>query len=164
MTVFYDSARYGLIPAGADAALYHDGRYAVTAEQASHFGRVRWITIAGGAAAAAHTGAIDWEYGNLAFEGNQLLEWAEARQAMNARARVYVDFANLPRAYSLVGHLRCVCWWLATLDNTQRTAEELAAKAQDCGVTLPLETIWAQQWRGGMTAPYDESILLGSAW
>lgn len=161
MTIFYDSARYGLIPAGADAALYYDGRYAVTPEQAQRFGHVRWITIAGGAAAAAHAGAIDWEYGNLAFEGNQLLEWAQARQAMNARARVYVDFANLPRAHSLVGSLPCVAWWLATLDGVGRTAEGLAVMAQQHGVTLDPSRIWAQQYAGGMTAAFDISIVFG---
>lgn len=161
--IFYDSARWGLIPEGADAALYWDGRYAPPASAMGRFGRTRRITVLGGAAAAANAGAADFESGNEVFTGNQLLEWAQARQAMNARARVYCDFENLPRAYSLVGHLRCVCWWLATLEldnGRQWTAEDLAAEALRHEVTVPLETVWAVQYAGGMTAAYDTSLLL----
>ena len=71
VTDFYDSARSGLIPSGSSACVYYDGRYAITPAQAKRFCRVRWITIAGGASAAAHTGCIDYESGNLAYEGAQ---------------------------------------------------------------------------------------------
>jgi hypothetical protein len=87
---FYDSTRPGLIPAGSYACLYFDGLYKATAEDAARFHQVRWITVEGGAAAAAHTGCIDFEEGNPAFTGSRLRDWAEARRAMNCRARVYV--------------------------------------------------------------------------
>ena len=82
---------------------------------------------------------------------------------MNCRARIYCDRADVPRAQAQVGHLKNVCWWLATLDNRRWTAQELAADVERYGVALPLETIWANQYAGGMAAAYDTSVLLG-AW
>lgn len=161
MTEFYDSARFGLIPAGSDAMLYADGRYQATTEDARRFNRVRWITVLGGAAAAARTGAIDYERGNLAYEGSQLRDWATARQAMGCRARVYCNRSDLPRAMSAVAGLPKVCWWLATLDGNLRSAAELAADILELGITLAEEKLWACQYAGGMTAEYDTSVLYG---
>lgn len=163
MTEFYDSARSGLIPSGAAACVYYDGRYAITPAQARRFSRVRWITIAGGAAAAAHTGAIDYENGNLAYEGSQLADWATARKAMNCRARVYCSRSDLERAHPLVGHMGNVVWWIATLDGDQRSeADMLANIAAETGIHLAPGTLWAQQWNGGVDAPFDESVLFGT--
>lgn len=163
MTEFYDSARFNLIPAGARAALYYDGRYAATPEQAKRFGNVRWITVLGGAAAAAHAGAIDWELGNAAFQGSALQAWVGARRAMNCRARVYVDRANLPAAYALVGGEPNVVWWLSTLDSRQWTAADLLADVLAAErIALEPGTLWAIQWKGGPSAFYDTSELVGT--
>jgi hypothetical protein len=165
VTQFFDSARWGLIPAGSMACVYYDGKFAITPQDARRFSAVRWITVYGGAAVAAHTGVIDWESGNPSFEGNALAEWAEARREMNCRARVYCDLENLPRAHALAGSMPNVVFWLATLSGVQQTAAELIAEAQRYGVTLPPEKLWALQWKGGMAAPYDESVLMpGQAW
>ena len=75
------------MPAGKDAALYADGRYKVTPQQAKRFGQVRWITVLGGADAAAGAGVLDFELGNAAYEGNALRDWAQARQAMDTGFR-----------------------------------------------------------------------------
>jgi hypothetical protein len=158
MTEFYDSARWGLIPAGADALLYGDGRYAATAADAKRFKAVRWITVLG----SPECGAADYEQGNRVFDAGVLRTWAEARKAMGCRARVYTDLANLALAHSLIGDLPNVCWWISTLDNVQRTAGEVLELARARGVTLAPDTLWAQQWKGGPDAPYDESVLLGT--
>ena len=68
MTVFYDSARPDLIPAGAHACLYYDGEFTPTEAEVKRLGPVRWITVLGGAGAAAHTGCIDSESGNDAYD------------------------------------------------------------------------------------------------
>lgn len=165
MTEFYDSARFGLIPAGSDAALYVDGRFAVPAADWGRFGKTRGITVIGGASAAAHAGAIDFELYNPAFSGDGLREWALARKAMNCRARVYIDRANLQRAKNLVGDLPNVCYWVSTLqlDNgRQWTVTDLIADIFAVEhVMLTPEVVWAVQFAGGMTAAYDTSLLLG---
>jgi hypothetical protein len=170
MTQFYDSARWGLIPAGTRACLYLDGRYAVTPEQAKRFGPRRWITVLGGGAAAGGAGCIDYETGNLAYEGAQLWVWAQERRAMNCRARVYCSRADAARAHAAVGALPNVVWWIATLDGDDAwTAERMAASlaSGDGGsvtpVVIPAERIWGIQWKGGPSASYDESVLTG-AW
>jgi hypothetical protein len=147
---FYDSTRPGLIPEGAHACLYYDGDYKATAEQAERFQAVRWITVEGGAAAAAHTGAIDFELGNPAFTGSRLRDWAEARKAMNCRARVYTDLANLSKAMAQVTGLGNVVFWLATLDGDKLHAGWMPR-------------LWGVQYAGGPTADYDQSVLYG-AW
>jgi hypothetical protein len=166
VTQFFDSARWGLIPAGADAALYADGRYSLTQQQAdAHpFGAVRWITVLGGASAAAHAGIADWESGNAVFTGDALRQWALARKAMDCRARVYCDRANLQDALNLVGDLPNVIFWLSTLDGKQWTAADLLADIDAVEhVVLPAERLWAIQWKGGPSAPFDQSVLCG-AW
>jgi hypothetical protein len=162
VTDFYDSARWGLIPAGARALLYWDGRYKATPADAKRFSAVRWITIAGGASSAAHTGAIDFEQGNLAFEGGQLRAWAAARRAMGCRARVYTDLSNLPAAHKQVSDLKNVVWWLSTLDGSPANAAEMVTAARERDVDLTPSQIWAVQFKGGPSAPYDESVLLGT--
>jgi hypothetical protein len=170
MTEFYDSARWGLIPAKADALLYYDGRYAATHADAKRFTAVRWITVLGGATAAPHAGAIDYEQGNLAYEGSQLADWVLARKAMNTRARVYCSRADAAKAHALVGGQPNVVYWLATLDgDSSWTAAKMSANLAhgDGGavtpVSIPASRIWGIQWKGGPTAPFDESTLC-SAW
>jgi hypothetical protein len=163
MTVFYDSARWGLIPEKSRALLYMDGRYAATPADARRFSAVRWITVLGGTAAARSAGAIDFEAGNEAFTGEQLREFVIERQAMNCRARVYCDRANLAAAYARVHDLPNVCYWISTLDGKKWTAAELAANLPAYGVKLAEPQLWAVQYEGGPTAAYDTSLLLG-AW
>jgi hypothetical protein len=149
--LFYDSTQPEKIPAGAHACLYFDGDYKaiLTPAQAERFKAIRWITVLGGAAAAAHTGVIDFEKGNAAFDGDNLREWAEAREAMGCRARVYTDLANLPAARKQVAGLPNVVFWLATLDGNKLHASYI-------------EDLWGVQYAGGETADYDTSVLYGT--
>lgn len=166
MTTFYDAATWTNIPAGADACLYVDGDYEVPAAAYKRFARTRGITVLGGAAAAAKAGCCDYELYNASFDDpGRLLEWTQARQAMNCRSRVYCDRANAARAFGQVGHVRGVCWWISTLelDNGKDwTAQALAASVGTYGVTLPLESLWAVQFAGGTTAKVDTNLLLGT--
>jgi hypothetical protein len=164
VTDFYDSARWGLIPKGADAAVYFDGRYAVTPEEATRFSRTRWITVLGGAPAAAHAGACDYEPGNASFEiAGRLREWAAERKEMGCLARVYAGRSNLAAALDAVGDLENVIYWVATLDGKPWTAAELTADLLALDIAIAENRLWAVQYKGGPTAPYDESILLNGS-
>lgn len=163
MTTFYDSARWGLIPAGSDAALYWDGRYAPPASALSRFGKVRRITVLGGAPAAANAGCADFELGNAVFEGDALRQWALARKAMNCKARVYSSRADLQKALNLVGDLPNIVHWVATLDGKPWTAADLLADIDEANhVVIPAPRLWAVQYAGGPSAPFDTSLLYGT--
>ena len=167
LTDFYDSARPGLIPAGAHACLYYDGAFVPNEAEVKRLGPVRWITVLGGAAVAAHTGACDYESGNAIHDDPALLrEWAVARKAMNCRARLYCDRSDAAAAMAQVHDLENVRWWIATLDDKRWTAEDLLADlSRNHGVTIPAERLWANQFAGGVTAAYDTSQLYpGQAW
>lgn len=154
MTDFYDSVRWAMIPAGADACLYSDGRWKAPPDAAHRFRRVRWITVLGDKG----SGCGDYEPGNDLFEiPGRLRTWAEGRKAGGWRARVYTDRDNFGSAHAAVGDLPNVRYWVATLDGIPKTAAELGAELRiDPGL------VWAQQFAGGINAPYDTSALLGT--
>lgn len=161
--IFYDAVTPANIPRGAYACLYMDGRYRASPVQALRFAKTRWITVLGGAAAAADAGCADFEEGNSVFSTpGALRAWALERKAMNCRARIYCDRANLFRAWEEVGGLPNVVWWISTLDDNPRwTAAELAAEAAARGVRLNVDEFWAVQYAGGEHAAYDTSRLYG---
>jgi hypothetical protein len=160
---FYDAVTPANIPAGAYACLYYDGLYKASPEQARRFKATRWITVEGGAAAAAGAGCADFEAGNPVHDvSGRLTEWASERQAMKCRARVYCNRSDLPRALDAAGDLSCVSFWIATLDNKQWSAPELVADILALGVTLAEDRLWAVQYAGGMTAKFDTSLLYGT--
>lgn len=144
MTDFHDSARWGLIPKAAPAALYYDGRYAAPASAASQFPRVRWITVTGD---WQHAGIIDYEYGEPDYRPVALRAWAEGRIQHNMRARVYCNRSTLPAAQAAVKGLP-VEWWVSTLDGDKLSAGFVPG-------------LWAVQYEGGMTAQFDTSVLYG---
>jgi hypothetical protein len=160
---FYDAVTPANIPDGARACLYMDGEFKATAEQAKRFSAVRWITVEGGAAAAADAGAADFEPKNPVHDvPGRLREWAMARQVMNCRARVYSNRSDLPAAHALVGDLGCVVFWVATLDNYEWPLEELAGNiGANEKLAIPLERYWGAQFQGGMTAKFDLNVLYG---
>jgi hypothetical protein len=164
LTDFYDSARPGLIPAGARACLYSDGLYTPTPAQVKRLGPVRWITVLGGAAAAAHAGCADFELGNAVFSvPGRLREWAAARQAMKCRARPYFSFSNAKAVHDQLAGLDNVLYWVATLDGKRLTPAQVVARLAEYGVVVGEEKLWAHQFQGGPTAPYDVSELY-AAW
>lgn len=148
MTNFYDSTRPELIPAGTDACLYADGLYAASPEQAKRFANVRWITVEGGAPAAAYAGCIDFELHNPAYSPQALRDWAEARLKNEKRARVYCNRNDFPWASSIVSGLENVVWWIATLDGNKLSPTWT-------------RNMWGVQYLGGISAAYDTSVLYG---
>ena len=143
MSDFHDSARVGLIPGGA-AALYHDGRFAATPEQAKRFSRVRWITVIGD---YRNCGIIDYEPGEADYTPGRLRAFVQGRKDMNCRARVYCNRSDLAGAQKAVEGLP-VEWWISTLDGNKLHAGWI-------------QGLWAVQYAGGMTAQYDTSVLYG---
>ena len=142
---FYDSAQPAKIPAGSHACLYYDGLYKATPAQAARFAAVRWITVLGD---YANCGCADFEAGNEVYSRpGALRAWVEGRIAMKARARVYCSRSNLPVVRNHLEGLGYLVW-LATLDGDKLNA----------GYT---EGLWAVQYAGGMTAPYDTSVHYG---
>lgn len=149
-------------PAGTQYAIpYVDGNFAATHAQVAHIPHLRWNTVLGGTQAAHSAGCSDFEPGNAAFENRGALRaWAEERKAMDKLARCYTSFGNLQLASERLAGLPNVLWWIATLDGNERTPDQLAARAaQHFGVTIAPGKIWAQQWRGGITAAFDTSDL-----
>lgn len=146
---FYDAAESANIPSGAHAALAADGIYAPMARQQAHrFAAVRWITVLGGADAAAYAGILDYETGNEAYTPERLRAWAQQRRAMNCRARVYCNRSDFPAAQKAVEGLNNIEWWIATLDGDKLSPSWTPG-------------MWGVQFDGGVTARYDISVLYG---
>lgn len=144
-SIFYDSTRPALIPAGASACLYVDGDYAATAEEAKRFDRVRWITVLGD---FMNAGIADFEAGNEVYsKPGALRAWVQGRHAHDWRARVYCDRDNLPTVRSLLEGEEYLIW-LATLDGEKLSVDYT-------------EDLWAVQYEGGVSDDYDTSILYG---
>jgi hypothetical protein len=159
MIRFFDSATESAITRDGYAALYKDGRFAATAEDARAFTHVRWITVAGDPDA----GCGDYEPGNALYEPGRLREWARERQSRGKRVRVYCDRADARRAAGAVAGIRHE-WWISTLDGKRWTAAALAADlAAHWGVSIAPKDLWANQYQGGMHAAEDVSDLYG-AW
>jgi hypothetical protein len=144
---FFDSANPSNIPAGSYACLYADGLYKASSEEAARFKAVRWITIEGGTAAAAYAGCADFEQGNPVYEGSALREWVQARANAGERARVYCSRSDLATVRMRCAELSYLVW-LATLDGNKLKPSYTTG-------------LWAVQYQGGMTAPYDISVLYG---
>jgi hypothetical protein len=151
MMEFYDAVTPANIP-GSDkeppvtsACLYYDGAYAARPVEARWFRQVRWITVLGD---YEHCGIADWERGNAVFsQPGKIEDWVNGRLAMGKRARVNCNRSSLP---VLQGRLAGLDWllWLSTLDGTIVRADAYP-------------NLWAVQFAGGPTAPFDTSILYG---
>lgn len=159
MTQFYDSVTPANIPAAAYAALYADGAYAAPARDVSRFAGVQWITVTGKTQSA---GITAYEPGNPVYsDGGALLAWVVSRVAAGWQPVVYCDRSDLPKAVEALGSSAAhVWWWVPTLDNTPWTAQALVA---DVGVAeVTTSSLWACQYAGGLSAPYNVSLLYGS--
>jgi hypothetical protein len=143
---FYDSTQPDLIPEDTYAALYYDGDYAATPEEAKRFAAVRWITILGD---YANCGIADFEQGNPVYsQPGALRAFVQGRMNMGKRARVYSDLSNLPTVRSELDGLDYLVW-LATLDGNKLSPNYTPG-------------LWGVQFAGGPTADYDTSILYGT--
>jgi hypothetical protein len=164
LTDFYDSARPGLIPAGARACLYYDGEFTPTPAEVKRLGPVRWITVLGGTAAAKSAGCADFEAGNAVFSvPGRLREWAQERLAMKCRARAYFSFSNAKAVHNQLAGMNNVVYWVATLDGVRLTPAQVVTRLAGFGVVVGEEKLWGHQFQGGPDAPYDVSELYG-AW
>ena len=142
---FYDSVSPEKIPAGTHACLYFDGRFAAKPAQAKRFAAVRWITVLGD---YRHCGIADYEQGNEVYNRpGALREYVQGRINMGFRARVYCNRSTLPKVRSELAGLHYLVW-IGTLDGNKLSPDWTSG-------------LWGVQYAGGMTAPYDTSILYG---
>jgi hypothetical protein len=155
-TEFFDSAPRVFPPGARYAALYADGDF--KQPHPPGIPNVRWITVDGGAAAAAYAGIIDFERGNPAYLGAALGDYAGARIRAGHKARVYCNRSDVHPAFAQVDHMD-VWWWIATLDNSPHWTPKLivASVRAMTGITLPVDRIWGVQW--GTNSRYDTSYL-----
>lgn len=149
--IAYDSAQPRLIPAAAAAILpYADGKFAWPLAQIARFphARRRYITVLGNARIAS---IGDVENGNISPAGAP--DFIDDRRAFfpGPRPTIYCNRATLPDVQShCQGREYNV--WLATLDGTVPTS-----------ITGGGHLV-AVQYKGGPTAPYDETEVLDPAW
>ena len=120
---------------------------------------VRYNTRRGGAAASAYAGACDFESGNVAYEGNNLRDWAQGRNAKSLRARTYCNRSDVRFAFPQVGNLQNNYWWIATLDNNPHWTPQLIVESifAITRIELPADRIWGIQW--GNNDQFDTSYL-----
>jgi hypothetical protein len=159
MIKFYDSATPADIPQGAThAALYADGKYAVTnIRDVVRIPHRRFITVTGD---HAHAGIADYEHGNPVYDvPGKLREWASRRLALDlVPPVVYVDRADLHLALAQMGQLPHY-YWIPTLDNHEWTPDDLSADIwAEHHVHVPAHQIWANQYTDHANL-YDESNL-----
>jgi hypothetical protein len=147
VTIFYDSTDPEKIPAGARACLYADGDFASGRADLGEFAGVKWITVLGNQWAQI----ADFEQGNGVFaNGDALRVWAGGMAHQGVEPIVYCDLANLSTVRArLAGFGRPYLLWLATLDGNRLGADYTPG-------------LWAVQYEGGETAPYDTSVLYGT--
>jgi hypothetical protein len=159
---FYDSISAKWPEGASHVALYYDSSIDGDGFKPQHSGAPyqRWITRRGGKDAAAHTGAADYESGNLVFEGNNLGTWAHERVALGYRFRVYCQRSNLHLALPQLHGLNPV-WWIPTLDGNEGwTPNELSDNIlRQYGISIAPASIWGIQW--GTNDNYDTSSLWG---
>ena len=141
---FYDAATPENVPSGVYAAVYVNG-FAWPLEEIRRMRRVIRVSVEREAAWAGKARVLDIENG--AAEPSDLVPFIKRRMSHGYRdATAYVNRSNWGDCLERVQHagLRCY-WWVRTLDGTQ-----------DVGGGA-----WAVQYRGGMTAAYDLSVLHG---
>lgn len=163
MIQFYDAVIPVHIPGRDYAALYFDGTYGQVGQMAARlFGHCRWITVTGD---FEHCGIADFEEGNPVFDTPELLaEYLKGRAALyngrGRRGRIYCDRANAAKALYYAGDAPRE-WWIATLDNRDWSASQLARDlAENWDAKIPATEIWANQNVPGQR--YDTSNLLRS--
>lgn len=163
--VFYDAAKWAMIPRQVDALLYVDGEFAAPSDapRILQLQRVRWITVK---ADYRRAGAIDlleqpW------YTPGMLRAYVRGRRSMGKLARVYVDEAQAAEAVAALrdwgnGELldyAGLYWWISTLDGRVLSPAELAAElaARWEAPEIEADHIWAHQRLD--LGDYDESDL-----
>jgi hypothetical protein len=143
MIHFYDSASPENVPSGVHACVYVNG-FAWGERQIERMGAVRRISVLKEASWAKVASIIDVENG--AADPTDVVPFLHERLAHGQDdGTAYVNRSNLEQVRSLVQDAKLKClFWVATLDGT-----------------MTVEGAWAVQYHGGITAPYDLSVLHG---
>jgi hypothetical protein len=146
----YDSANPSNIPANAEAVFYYaDGRYAWSPHRFPG-AKARGITVLGNPAVAS---IIDMEPGCVwPPDSGVLRNFVATRMETHGDACVYTFRSAVVECMSALNGLKPGArLWLTTLDGTAPEEYE--------GFTCA-----AVQNYGGMTAPYDESVIYDVDW
>jgi hypothetical protein len=144
MIHFYDATSPENIPSGVYGAVYINGLYAWSPREVDRMARVFRITVNPDPKWAEYARCIDVEQGD-AWPPEHAIPFLTARHRRNGDATVYCNrstLANLRPTLERAGIP--VLYWVATLDGTQN-----------------VPGAWAVQYQGGMSAPYDVSVLHG---
>lgn len=139
-------------------AAYRDGSYAWPLSEIDRWPAHISITTQGNPAAAHYARCIDVERGDATPE--DVPGFIHERIDMGQiDATVYCDRSTVGQVLQIVPDLSHR-FWIATLDNIYRTAEQLSTELlRDFGVVLAPSRIWAVQWLHG--TGYDQSAVFG---
>lgn len=163
---FFDSAYWPHLPHDSDVALYCDGNFEAppTAEKELNAKRVRLITVTGNWRNAS---IVDYEKLNPVYFPAGLRAFVRGRRSLNMDAIVYCNQSTAAEAISALrdsGHGTLLdyprlFWWIATLDNVELSAVELARQLMDLwdAPEITIRNLWANQWTQGDGGLYDES-------
>lgn len=150
-------ARWG---AGTPVACYVNGAYTWSLRQEQEFGRKIRISVeAGQPEAAKYARVLDVERFD-AGPGDVGPFLAARAAAGHADATIY---CNLSTVATIPPEVReeVPRWWLAWYVNPQPNAAEVLNELHDLTrLTLPLERLWACQWRS--TGNWDQSVVYGA--
>jgi hypothetical protein len=148
-THFYDSASPHNIPSGVYAAVCINGRFAWQEHDIQRMAKVfRYIAVEHDGKASIEEWAqeargVDIEPGCV-WPPERAVPFLVERHKRNGDATAYCDRSTLPTIQRLM-HGIPVLYWVATLDGTQNVPGS-----------------WAVQYHGGMTSPFDISVLHGA--
>jgi hypothetical protein len=140
---FYDSAEPRNIPSGVYAAVCMDGDFAWSPHDIERMAKVFRYIVHPTVEKAMIARGVDIEKGNATVP--EAMPFLVERHRMFGDATAYCDRSTLPELRGAVNAAGIeVFEWVATLDGTQ-------------GV----EGAWSVQYLGGLTSPFDLSVLHG---
>lgn len=158
---FYDSTRPAYIPAGALAACYGYGPFAVPVSELARFsGHILINDMPGAPQAARLCRVLDVELG--AARPPDAPAHVHAREAHgHGDATVYMSLNNVPAVVDALGELLArtrlwVAWW--DRPEVPKPAD-IVAELATMGCHIDEDRIWAVQWLGGKA--FDVSRLYG---
>lgn len=147
MVHFYDAANSHNVPSGVYAAIPADGAFAWRETEIRRMEKVFMYTVLGGVGAARYARGIDIEQGDRANNPDEYMPFLIERTRTHGDATPYCNrstHSSVAAACERAGILSKVHFWIATLDGT-----------------MDFPGAWAVQYHGGMTAPFDLSVLHG---
>lgn len=142
--LFYDAANPRNIPSGVHAAVYINGEFKWPQSEIDRMAGVFSVSVEREAYWAQQARCIDVEKGAALPE--DVVSFIKERRKHYDDATAYVNRSNWDAVRNLVAeaHIPQPFYWVSTLDGT-----------------TDVPGAWAVQDHGGMTSPYDTSILFG---